>query len=260
MGIFNREFKLEKQRLSIVLYGPPKIGKTRVLLDLVMGGDYVALMSTDHGTLEIYRNPTKYQGRLIAAEIYNLQDMRKALEEGKATVRKLIQNGVPAHKIWVCIDTLTHLQIMLLTEARRMSLKNPDSKADHDEYVRDITTQTDWGINLGLMSECANMLNSYPCNIINTALEHENHTTHRPEPSLSGQSRDRFLGDADIILRIVCEQNNKRTFHTSVLDGAGDRSGVLKEVEELDLMVIRDKIFKQPEKGTEDGKAAQTDR
>jgi hypothetical protein len=244
------------------MFGPPKIGKTRILLNLVKRGDYVAMISTDHGTLEIYRNPSEYQGRLIAAEVYTLQDMRKALEEGKTTVRKLIQNGIPAHKIWVCIDTLTHLQITLLTEARRISLKNPDSKNDHDEYVRDITTQADWGINLGLMSECANMINSYPCNIVSTSLERESRTTRRPEPSISGQSRDRFLGDADVILRIVCDQDNKRKFHTSVLAGAGDRSGVLDEIEEPDLMVIRDKIFgKQIEKGQDNGnQATETDK
>jgi hypothetical protein len=144
---------------------------------------------------------------------------------------------------------------MLLTEARKMSLKKPETSEDHDEYMRDITTQADWGINLGLMSEVANMLNSYPCNIVNIALERENRTTHRPEPAMSGQSRDRFMGDADLILRLTAD-NKGRKFHTSVLDGAGDRSGVLNEVEEPDLIVIRDKIFGAAEKEKEDGNQA----
>lgn len=263
MGIFSREFRLEKRRLSIMLFGSPKIGKTRVLLDLVKRGNYVALITTDHGTLEVYRNPTLYKGRLVVAEVYNLTDMRRALEEGKTIVRKLIKNGVPPSKIWACIDTVTHLQIMLLTEARRMSLKNPDTDEDRDDYVRDITTQADWGINLGLMSECANMLNSYPCNIVNIALEKEDRTTHRPGPSMSGQSRDRFVGDADVILRMVYEAGQGRKFYTSVLDGAGDRSGVLDEIEEPNLITIRDKIFgaEDAEKGQEDGnQAAETDK
>lgn len=251
-SIFSREFKLEKQRLSVLLFGVPKIGKTRCVLDIVKQDNYVVLLSTDHGTLEVYRNPSEYKGRLVVAEIYTLQNMRTALEEGKEMVKKIIQAGIDPSKIWACIDTVTHLQIMLLSEARKMSLRAPESKADRDEYIRDISTQVDWGINLGLMSECANILNSYPCNVINIALERESHITHRPEPSISGQSRDRFLGDTDLIVRLSYEKATGRKFLTSALDGAGDRSGVLDEVEEPNLIAIRDKIFGSAEKGKEE--------
>ncbi len=253
MSIFSRDFKLEKQRLSMILFGPPKVGKTRAILDLAKRGDYVALISTDHGTLELYRNPSLYKGHLMAAEVYNLIDMRKALEEGKDTVRGLIKKGIPSSKIWAVIDTITHLQIMLLTEARRISIKHPETQDDtRDEYIRDVTTQTDWGINLGLMSECANMLNSYPCNIVCIALEREDRTTGRPGPSISGQSRDRFVGDADLILRLIYDSTSKkRKFCTSIVDGAGDRSGVLGTMEELDLIAMRDKIFKTIEQPAE---------
>jgi hypothetical protein len=253
VAIFNRTFKLEKQRLSVLLFGAPKLGKTRTLLKLVKDGDFVVLISTDHGTLEVYRNPMVYEKRLVVAEVYNLTDMREALEEGKNIVRKVIKAGVPPSKVWAAIDTVTHLQIMLLTEARKISLRNPDAKDDRDEFVRDITTQADWGINLGLMSECANMLNSYPCNVVNVALERESRTTHRPEPALSGQSGARFLGDADLILRMAYEKGQGVKLLTSTHDGAGDRSGVLDEMEEPDLKVIRNKIFGDAEKGNEDG-------
>lgn len=243
MDIFSRDFKMEKQRLSVLLFGTPKVGKTRCILDLVKRGNYVCLMSTDFGTLEVFRNPSLYKGRLVVAGIHTLNEMRQALIEGKDIVRKLIKSNINPKDIWVCIDTLTHLQVMLLMEARRISLKNPNSSEDdRDEYIRDMTTQADWGINLSLMSEVANMINSYPCNIVNIALEREDRTTHKASPAMSGQSKDRFAGDADLILRMICD-NKGRRFQTSVLDGAGDRSGVLNESEEPDLIAIRDKIF-----------------
>lgn len=243
MGIFNREFIMEKQRLSVLMFGSPKVGKTRCVLDLVKRGNYVCLLTTDHGTLEVYRNPDTYKGRLVVADVYTLNDIRNALTEGKEIVKRLIKVGVNPKDTWVCIDTLTHLQILLLTEARRISLKRPESSTDdRDEYMRDMTTQTDWGINLGLMSEVANMLNSYPCNIVNIALEKEDKVTHRASVAMSGQSRDRFCGDADLILR-VCRDKQGKKFQTSIMDGAGDRSGMLGDVEEADLIAIRDKIF-----------------
>ena len=244
MGIFSREFKLEKRRLNVLIYGAPKVGKTRAILDLAKKdpGNFVVLMTTDHGTLEVYRNPTLYKGRLCVAEVFSLTDMRRALEEGRVIVRKLIKAGVDPGNIWTVIDTTTHLMIQLLTEARQISLKEPESDAQR-EYIRDVTTQVDWGILLGLMSECANMLNSYPCNIVNVCLERESRTTKRPEPALSGQISARITGDADLILRMTSEAKAGRKFQTSVLDGAGDRSGVLNETEEPNLIAIRNKIF-----------------
>jgi len=246
VGIFTREFKLEKRRLNVLIYGAPKVGKTRALLDLAKKdpgpGNFVILMTTDHGTLEVYRNPDLYKGRLVVAEIYSLTDMRRALEEGRLITRKLIKSGVEPRNIWAVIDTTTHLMIQLLTEARQISLKDPESDAAR-EYVRDVTTQVDWGILLGLMSECANTLNSYPCNIVNVCLERESRTTKRPEPALSGQISARITGDADLILRMISEAKEGRRFQTSVLDGAGDRSGALDEIEGTDLIAIRNKIF-----------------
>jgi len=260
-NIFSREFKLEKRRMSVLMFGAPKVGKTRTILELVKRGNYVCLMTTDHGTLEVYRNPTLYKGRLVVAEVYTLNDMRNALVEGKEIVKKLIKNGVSPRDIWACIDTVTHLQIMLLLEARKVSLKRPDSTDDdRDDYVRDMTTQADWGINLGLMAEVSNMLNSYPCNIINIALEREDRTTHRPSPAISGQSQQRLVGDADLILRMAFDPSSGRTFKTSVLDGAGDRSGILLDTEQPDLLAIRNKIFGETEmKGqSNDGNQATT--
>lgn len=243
-SVFNREFKLEKQRLSILLFGTPKVGKTRCILELVKRGNYVCLLSTDHGTLEVYRNPSLYQKRLVVSEIYTLNDLRNALVEGKEIVKKLIKANVNPRDVWVCLDTVTHLQIMLLTEARRINLKHPEANEDgRDEYERDMTTQADWGINLGLMSEVANMLNSYPCNILSIALEKEDRISHKPSPAISGQSKDRICGDADLILRMSVDNAKKRKFQTSVVDGAGDRSGVLNDTEEPDLIAIRNKIF-----------------
>ena len=259
--IFSREFRLEKRRLSALLFGVPKVGKTRIILDLIkLYGNYVCMLSTDHGTLEVYRNPTLYKGKLVVAEIYTLNDMRNALVQGKEIVKKLIKAGINPRDIWTVIDTMTHLQIMLLGEARKVSLKAPQSSDDdRDEYMRDMTTQADWGINLGLMSEVCNMLNSYPCNIVTIGLEKEDRTTHRPSPAISGQSRERVMGDADLILRLTAETEGRK-FHTSVLNGAGDRSGVLDETEEPDLIKIRNKIFGEAaeSKGPTDGNQAAT--
>lgn len=245
MTVFDRDFAMEKQRLSVLLFGPPKVGKTRCVLDLVKKKQYVCLISTDHGTLEARRNPSLYKGKLVVSEVYTLNDIRKALSEGKDIVRHLIKAGVNPRDIWACIDTVTHLQILLLEEARRINLKHPETdNKDRDEYERDMTTQVDWGINLGLMSEVANVMNSYPCNIVYIGLEKEDKTTHRASVSMSGQSRDRFCGDVDLILRVARDGKGKK-FQTSILDGAGDRSGVLNDFEEPDLVAVRDKIFGQ---------------
>lgn len=246
MGLFKKEFKEKEQKLKILLFGRPKVGKTWTVLKLAESGDYVLLISTDQGCAKVYQHPEKYKTAKVA-EVSGLFEIREALLEVRELVHKGIKKDIPAKRMWVVVDTITHLQSKVLTEGRSISARfatAKDRKHLPDDYVRDMLTQIDWGINLALMSEVADSLVTLPCNLIYIALEKmENRGPSIPVPVISGQSRERFLGDADIILRMVESEKGKREFKVSSSDGSGDRFDVLNTTEPADLHYIQKKVF-----------------
>jgi hypothetical protein len=161
-------------------------------------------------------------------------------------VRKLIKAGIEPSKIWVVVDTLTHLQYQFLQEARKIDQKDPShSDRSKEDFVRDFTQQIDWGINLTLMGELADDLNMLPANKLYIALEKSITPKNQPErcvPAISGQSKERFTGDADAILHLVMD-GNERSLQTGFADGGGDRYSRLAAQEPVDLTHIHDKIF-----------------
>lgn len=255
-NMFERDFSNPSSaRLLVLIFGRPKVGKTTTILKLAEQGQYIVLLSYDRGARQaVTRNFKKYEGRIAMAEIHGIKEIRKSFSEAVAIVKKLMSSGVEAGKIWVVVDTLTHMQIQLLQEARKINQKDPTSKDLTDEdFIRDFTTQIDWGINLTLMGEQSDALMSLPCNVVYIALEKTEKPKGQPEksvPAISGQSLQKFTGDADLILHMVSDDNT-RYFETDYRGGGGDRFGVLNSQEPADLTAIYNKIFGESEEASD---------
>jgi hypothetical protein len=246
---FTSDFSAPGQATTnLLIFGRPKLGKTRAALDVVRtDGHFVILISCDKGArVHLHREPAVFDGKVALAEPRGLVEIRHAIHEAAMKVRKLIKSGVEPGKIWIVVDTLTHMQFQFLQEARKIDQKDPTHEDRKDEdFARDFTTQVDWGINLTLMGEQADMINPLPCNKIYIALEKTDKPKGQAEkavPALSGQSMHRFTGDADAILHMIQDGDN-RVFQTTYAGGGGDRYGLLASHEPVDLIAIYNKIF-----------------
>lgn len=251
---FTSDFSKQGQATTnLLIFGRPKIGKTHAILDTVRKrGDFVILISCDKGARTLlHREPDVFQGKVALAEPRGLVEIRKTVNEAAIKVRTLIKKGVEPGKIWIVVDTLTHMQFQFLQEARKIDQKDPtheDRKAE--DFARDFTTQVDWGINLTLMGEQADALGTLPCNKVYICLEKTDKPKGQPEkavPALSGQSLHRFTGDAEAILHMV-QENGERYFDSSYDGGGGDRSSTLSAREPADLLHVYNKIFGVSEK------------
>jgi hypothetical protein len=236
-----------RNRVYLLVHSEPKIGKTHMVLDLVRKhGDYVILFSFDDGTFEVRRDPETYEGKLAIAKPTSLRAVRDDMNEASVFIERLVKQGVPRWRIWVVMDTLTHLQNRLMTEARQITVKNPDARDVRRDFVRDATTEVDFNINLTHMSEIANYLLALPCNVIVNALSREEYVerkkTGRVLPAITGQSALRFAGDADAILYLNRDSEGKRWVECDTETG-GDRSGMLGNREPADLIAIASKML-----------------
>jgi len=245
---FQKKFSEDplRNRVYLLVHSEPKVGKTHMVLDLVRKhGDYVMLFSFDKGTFEVRKNPKVYESKLAIAEPTTLKALRDDMHEGSMLIEKLVKAGIPRWRIWAVMDTVTHLQNRLMTEARQIDVRNPNPKDSRRDYVRDATTEVDYNINLTHMSEIANYLSSLPCNIVVTSLSREEYVdrkkTGKVVPAISGQSGLRFAGDADAILYLDRDKEGKRWLECDSETG-GDRSGMLNKFEPADLKVIAEKM------------------
>lgn len=247
------------KRVVLLVFGPAKIGKTLTALNLVTESrDFVILISVDHGAFQVRQNPGAYKGRLLRSDADNLVELRRDFKEAKLTVQRLFKQKVDAARIWVVLDTVTHLQTSLMKEARKVAVRNESNELKQgsmgEEYLREMTIQVDYLVNLGHMAEVMDELLSFPCNVVLNALDKEESKrvgdksvkTGRTVPSISGsQVTSRVLGDVDAILEIRELQDGARVFRTFV-DGStrgGDRSGRLDKFEPLDLKHVREKML-----------------
>lgn len=257
-----------KERVYSLIYGPPKIGKTYAVLDLIKKhGDYVVMLSFDRGDFAVRQDPETYKGKMVRANPATLGEIRDDLKEAGFIVNKLAKKGIPRSSIWLVMDTMTHAQTILLAEARKINIKNPHTRDGRTEYVRDATTQVDYMVNLGHMNEIADALASMKCNVIvitlekNEILHGRRDKTSNMIPALSGQAYTRFLGDADVILRMV-EEKGERYFSLSGQSGScvgGDRSGKLDIREPADIKHIQQKMLGAKQAKKTEPKAQQND-
>lgn len=252
---FVRDFEDDPlaKRVYLVVFGPGKIGKTRSVLALVTEhSQYVFLMSVDGGILHVRQNPKLFKGKLgtYIEKSWTLKNARKNLSDAGARVKALTDKGVPPEKIWVVLDTATHLQTTLLAEARKVVVGKGHGKelaSMSDEYEREMVTQVDYQVNLGHMAEIADALAGMPCNIVVICLD-KAETKGRDKtgvmlPALSGGAYTRITGDADAVLRLV-KEGDERVFRTFVAGGdSGDRSGNLDPSEPADLKHIQRKML-----------------
>lgn len=221
---------------------------TMCVFDLVRRhGHFVVMLSFDDGIFEVRQNPEVYEGKLAIARPTSLSGLRSDMHESDLMIEKLVKSGVPRWKIWACIDTVTHMQARLMTEARQINVKNPSANDVRRDFVRDATTEVDFNINLTHMSEVANWLSSLPCNVVVNALSREEHVdrkkTGRVVPAIVGQSSARICGDADAILYLAVEKDGKRIFQCQAGETGGDRSGRLGLTEPPDLFEISQKML-----------------
>ena len=238
------EFAVPKVYLH--LYGSPKVGKTRTVLKLVEDHrDFMVMISTDNGLFWVRQEPHLFEKRLAVASPTNLKELRADLESGVMRVKQLLRKKVNPSRIWFVIDNLTHLQQRLLVEARKVKLKGAGAEIA-DEMIREVATEFDWNVNLGHMSEVASVLETVPCNVITIALEKEERDERRATgkiiSAISGQSYNRFVGDADAVLHLDVDEKDNR-----FLSVHGDRSNKLpSKLAETDLKLIQADMMPAP--------------
>jgi hypothetical protein len=249
-------------RVVLLLYGEEKVGKTTTVLNMIPQGNLVYMMSFDQGTMKLRLDPSLYQNRILLSYPDGLREIRDDLEVFRERVKKAVAN-VGAGKVWVVLDTVTHMQDQLLSEARKMDVKQTSLKAAEkkaasadDEYMRDMTTQLDYGINLAHMNETINRVLSLQCNIVLVALERtDKEFKNRPRigPRLSGQAYGLIVGAADAIIRLTKNDSEERVLHCAATSDykAGDRSGQLGAVEPPDLPALRKKMLKITDEKTD---------
>lgn len=249
-----------------MVYGQSKIGKTTLVLNLVepyLGkstkeGPVCYLISADRGTKKIHLAGDRYEGRIAIAYPNTLAEWRETVKELGVRINK-VAKFKSAKDIWIVLDTVTHMQNQLLTESRAIDVKSFSPKRNKgnrgkadDVFVRDATTQVDWNINLTHMGELTNSLLKLPANVLTIALEKEGRDSAGRAtygPALSGQSREKIVGDADIVARMMVhpKDGDKRVLLVGTGNGsvAGDRTGKLKRLIPARLSYLQEKIFEQ---------------
>ena len=244
-------------RIVYLIFGKPKLGKTSLLLRMLKEHqDQTALLiSADKGDTQVRLDPGSYQGRLAISRPTTLREWRVCIHEATTRIENAVKKRPPG-TVWCVLDTTTHMQVQLLTESRKLSVMTAKSGKgrieDGDEYTRDLITQVDYNVNLGHMAEITNSLMRLPCNLVFFALERTDTDAFERKtsvPSLSGQSRDKVMGDADVIARLVKDDGEARRLLVAPGSGwtAGDRTGRLAAEEPADLWAMHQKILAKPE-------------
>ena len=233
-------------RKIYLLYGNSGIGKSWSIYHIAEKGEFVYLISADRGTGYLKKNWKKYKGHIIVYYVHNMQDVRQAIKSIHDRIEKIgAKKGYS--KLWVAIDTLSHLQKKLLYGARQSQVENPEKehkKLSHK--IRDMVAQVDWNINAVQMTEIMEKLLDFPCNVVMTALEKcdPDSKLDRPRnfPDLSGAAYTKVIGDCDVAIRISLDEQDKRRFYCHLTGGwyAKDRFDVLPEESEPNLLKIRD--------------------
>lgn len=247
------------KRLVVMVYAKAGIGKTTLAYRLAKSGNIVFLISTDKGTIEASLDPSQFKNRLAIAkpkagkDTTYIQSLRDTIDGVAGRIEALSKKKIPPSKIWVVVDTATQMQADLMTEARKIDIKHPGARSNRDEFVRDITTQIDYGINLAMMNEVMSSLMDLPCNLYITAYEKEDKDSSKGnrayyKPQLSGQARDRFEGAADVICRLEVGEEGERLLkcNPTAVIYAKNRGGKLNDVEEPDLAKLWNKVFAEP--------------
>jgi hypothetical protein len=238
-------------RMTVMLWGTSRIGKTTCLLKAAEQGDVVWHIAADvpTGAKAAFEAPHLYGKRLKMSYAAGIREYRGIIEECANEVRALLAKGVPSRKMWVAVDTWTHLQQKFMTESRRVAIKASSNPNIGDDYVRDAVTQQDYGVMNGWSNECIQALLSIPCNIV--VVVQEKMDGPIAIPVLVGQSLETVRGLLDVHCRVIVGQDrSKRQFvcglSSASTGGYRGLPGKLNEVEPADLIALRDKYLAVP--------------
>jgi len=237
---------LEK-RLTMLVYGRSRVGKTTRILE-VAEKDLVWVLSTDNGLSAALRQPGKYTGRLFVSTDKKLSDVRATLIGFRRDIEAR-KETIPLQRMWVVIDTLTHLQTHFLNESRKVAVatKGVANPKVSDLYIRDATTQVDYGIVGSWITEVCEMVLAIPCNIVFICME--KYEDKIATPQLVGSSVEYVKGLCDVISRLVVSEDDSRVLICANNGGPQEvgfrgEPNLLEAVEPANFRHIRSKYLK----------------
>jgi len=241
------------RRISVLLYGKTRIGKTTMLLDIIRNGEILFAISTDKGLMDAMTEAEweKYDENVRVSLSKGIVELRKDLALMHKKIMKMVNGGVPPHEIWFIIDTLTHMQADLLTECRTIAVgKGSGNPTVGGTVLRDAVQQVDYGILFAWMNEIVSGCMNLPCNVVFIALEKTDRDAEpRIQPALTGQSSAKVAGDVQVIAHL--EHSGKKgrdralRVHANGECVAGTRGdkNLFKEYIKPDLLEIRDTLI-----------------
>ena len=238
--MFTTTQAVDQNRVSILIYGPPKIGKTSLALSLVNHGYRPLVLNMENGLLSL---------------------KSKKIDVYDCTVDA---NGVPMERKYRVQKLVAFLKDIAST---------PEIQKKYDTLMLDSVSETcqcmleifkekypDRKDSLVMFGELGDSLADFvkqlrdlkPYNIVMTshdAIDKDDHGRRFTGVDLTGKMSRRIIGLLDEVAymkNITNEEGrSKRFLITSELDNAlaGDRSGKLELYEEADLGLIFDKIL-----------------
>lgn len=263
------------------IFGVPGCGKTSAVADLAKVGQFVFLVSIDRGLARIRQRAAEYNVGKRLLPVYIMPTQEEAIEDHQKglppsftrylyrrlsqirdKVYDLMGKGVHPSKIWICIDTVTHMQKAMLSESQEGVIDQAHVPVDHKaRIVSELTTSPEWNANAAVMGRVGDYLMKIPVNIVYLYLQRQD-KDHKDKvryvPDVQGGSLTKYLGDMDVLLYNRIGSENRRTFYAQTCPTweAKDRFGVLPpEIQfvrhedgfEPTLLTVRNMIFKKPE-------------
>ncbi len=236
-------------RLTMLLYGEFRVGKTELCLKLLEGNEILYYFPIDKGIRTmLYRKQEEKKKMLVSTET----SYEGILSDVNSLTNRIIAQTSKkndGYRRWVIVDTATQMQSNLLSEARKVQTAGTNNPNVQNKQQRAHVTQTDWGINLAWMTQIVQMLIQIPCNIVFITLEAKDHFTGKACPMLQGATAGRLPGSCDIIARLVRDGKKGRVLHCVGNEGmdGGTRGWELDDVEPADLVALRDKFLHRSE-------------
>lgn len=236
------------KRLTVLLFGRNRIGKSTVALDICRSGDIVCLMSSDSGIRAVLTEKSVYAKKLVLSISYDIEEVRTDMNFMLKKAESILKQGWPAHRLWFVLDNVTSMQQSFLVDSRRVSNSKGSAGQTMATVQRDVPQQVDYGILAAWSNEIIDAARRFPWNFVFVATEKYDQDRKMFHPALVGQSYEKLKGECDLLLRMDTHQSdtNRRVLYTSAQGmevGCRKSVGQLASVEFADLVKIRDKYL-----------------